>query len=151
MMTYYILMDFAYLPDNGGRNMLMATYDGNLWYPVLQDLDASWGVDYTGEALCNYQTDVLPFTQFSLLAQRFEQAFSQEIADRYFQLREKILTKEHVLELFEAFESSIPEGTRKMEIKRWGKDIPGYSLSQVETYLDDVLDSLDAKYQKLTK
>ena len=75
--------------------------------------------------------------------------FAQELHNRYFELREDILTKEHVLELFHAFDARITEDLKNREIKRWGDQIPGYDISQIEDYLDSMIERLDHKYENL--
>lgn len=149
VLNYYVLVDFAYLPDNCGKNMLVATYDGNVWYPSLYDLDTSWGTHWSGNELFDYENYLVDFSGQSNLARRLEIAFPQELHDRYFELRKDILTKEHVLELFYAFDAQIPEEWKNREIERWGAEIPGYEISQIEDYLDSMIDRLDKKYELL--
>jgi len=147
-LNYHLLVEFAYLPDNCGKNMLMVTYDGEKWYPSLYDLDTSWGADYTGTQLWDYENELVSFTRNNL-GRRLERVFTQELCDRYFELREEILTKEHVLELFNAFDARISEDMRDRERERWGDEIPGYDLEQIENYLDSIISRLDQKYNDL--
>lgn len=147
-LNYHILVEFAYLPDNCGKNMLVATYDGKVWYPSLYDLDTSWGTHYTGTELWDYQNTLATFAGNNL-GRRMEMLFAQELHNRYFELREDILTKEHVLELFHAFDARITEDLKNREIKRWGDQIPGYDISQIEDYLDSMIERLDHKYENL--
>lgn len=151
-LNYYVLADFAYLQDNLGKNMLIATYDGAKWYLSLYDLDTSWGSQWDGKSLVPYTEKTVEMSRSNLFA-RMETCFSQELAERYFELRQDILTKEHVMAEFEAFEARIPGTSWFLEGLRWGdgllrnmEDIPGYDISQIEEYLDTVIDDLDAKY-----
>lgn len=148
-LDYYILVDFAYLPDNCGKNMLMVTYDGIKWYPSLYDLDTSWGTHYTGLELWDYENGPLNFGGTNNWARRLEENFSAELYERYFELRETLLTKEHVMDLFHAFDEQIPAEVKVAEIERWGSTIPGYDLTQIEDYLDIMIPMLDEKYQSL--
>ncbi len=145
LLNYYIISDMAYLYDNRGKNMLIATYDGKLWYPVLYDLDTSWGTNWQGDGLLDYANTPLPLSDNKLFG-RLETCFSQELYDRYFELRKTILTKEHIMNMFQEFESSIPEEVFQKEVERWGTEIPGYEISQIEEYLNTVMDRLDSKY-----
>lgn len=154
-LNYYILANFAYMPDNLGKNMLLATYDGQKWYPSLYDLDTTWGSNENGRARFAYDNGPLDMSS-NLLFERMEQCFPQELAQRYFALREDILTKDHIMAEFEAFRSQIPELVFFKEGVRWGNgvirqrsDLPGYEYEQIEEYLDTVMDGLDAKYQQL--
>lgn len=151
-LNYYILADAVYLQDNLGKNMLLATYDGEKWYLSLYDMDASWGTDCSGTALWDYDTELLGMSKNNLFA-RMEKCFAEELADRYFELRQDILTKEHIMSEFEAFSEPIPKLTFWKEVMKWGvgfvktpSDIPGFDYSQIEDYLDIMLDALDAKY-----
>ena len=90
---------------------------------------------------------------YSRLLERIETNFSEELAQRYFELRQDILTKEHIMAEFEAFRDEIPTLSFVKEAIRWGsdairrtEDLPGYNYEQIEAYLDTVTDDLDAKY-----
>lgn len=131
---YYIMLEFAELPDNAGKNMLMATYDGNIWYPTLYDLDTSWGTNYTGSGTYDYT--LMDIASNSNLWKRLKENFSEEIKVRYFELRESILTKENILKEFEDFENSIPQKIFEREKEKWGMDLPGYDLEQIKEFLD---------------
>lgn len=132
--NYYIMLEFAELVDNTGKNMLMATYDGNVWYPSLYDLDTSWGTNYTGSGFYDYT--FMDIASSSNLWKRLKENFREEIKTRYSELRESILTKENILKEFEMFERSIPEEVFEREKERWGSDLPGYGLEQIEAFLD---------------
>ena len=140
------------MPDNRGKNMLLATYDGEKWYPSLYDLDTSWGTSDNGRALLDYEEELVEMS-YSRLLERIETNFSEELAQRYFELRQDILTKEHIMAEFEAFRDEIPTLSFVKEAIRWGsdairrtEDLPGYNYEQIEAYLDTVTDDLDAKY-----
>lgn len=145
-LNYYILVDFAYLKDNRGKNMLVATYDGNVWYPSLYDLDTSWGTHWRGTKLYDYANEQLSFSEVNNLARRMELVFSNELHDRYFELRQELLTKDHILDLFVTFDNQISDEAKACEVERWGEQIPGYDFSQVEEYLDTIIPQLDKKY-----
>lgn len=154
-LNYYILANFAYMPDNLGKNMLLATYDGQKWYPSLYDLDTTWGTNDSGRALLDYENGPLDMSS-NLLFERMEHCFAQELAQRYFELRQDVLTKEHIMSEFMDFQKQIPRVVFFKEGLRWGNgvirqysDLPGYEYGQIEDYLDTVTDGLDLKYQQL--
>ena len=147
-LNYFVLSEFAFLKDNRGKNMLLATYDGELWYPVLYDLDTCWGSDYTGRNLWEYNIKDMNMAK-SYLFERMEKNFGKELAERYFELRESLLTKEYVLDMFDTFHNSIPKLTWMKEKLRWGFDIPGYDISQIEEYLDATVENWDHRYSEL--
>ncbi len=150
MLNYYILCEFAYLRDNQAKNLLLVTYDGSLWYPSLYDLDTSWGAHWTGQSLFDYEQEQIPF-ELNKLWSRFINLFDEEIRMRYSELRSDILTKEHVMELFEEFKASIPEETFTKETEKWGTEIPGYDLSQIEEFLNYRIPVLDEKFAPVTE
>ena len=144
-LNYYILLDFAYLPDNFGKNMLLVTYDGVKWYPCLYDMDTSWGTNWRGDSIYDYENERVSLW-INRLFYRMEDCFGEELTERYFDLREDILTKEHVMAMFNDFRAMIPEDTFEKEQIRWGNELPGYDYSEIEAYLDTVIPILDEKY-----
>lgn len=154
-LNYYILCDFAYLRDNIGKNMLLATYDGVKWYPSLYDMDVSWGTNLIGKDLYDYEEERVNLSR-SLLFSRLEQHFAPQLAQRYRELRGSILTKEHIMGEFNAFRAQIPALTFLKEAVKWDvgpirniNSLPGYNYDQIEDYLDVIIPKLDAKYEAL--
>lgn len=148
-LNYYVMMNTAYLTDNSGKNMLLATYDGNVWYPSLYDLDTSWGTNWQGTGLQSYEKGLMS-ARGSTLWERFEDLYSKEIAERYFELRSSILNKEHIMETFNSYYATIPQEVLEREAEKWDTEetpLPGYDFTQIESYLDSVLPRLDAKYE----
>lgn len=151
-LNYYIMADLAYMPDNMGKNMLIATYDGMEWYLSLYDLDTTWGTHYTGTKLYDYESEPLNLSVNNLFA-RMEKLFSKELAVRYFELRSELLTNEAIMAEFEAFKADIPDMTFEKERLRWSmhpnflkEGLLGADYDQIEAYLNAVSDRLDAKY-----
>lgn len=154
-LNYYVFADLAYLEDNLGKNMLIATYDGMKWYLSLYDLDSSWGAGTNGQTLYPYEEQLLDMSVSNLFA-RMEKCFGEELAQRYFELRQDVLSNENILREFGAFREQIPALTFVKETIRWGNgvirrpaDIPGYDYSQIEAYLESVSARLDAKYTEM--
>lgn len=152
VLNYYVMVDLAHMRDNLGKNMLIATYDGLQWYLSLYDLDTSWGTFYDGQSLYEYDKELLSFDH-NRLFERMEKLYSQELAQRYFELRESILSNEDIMAEFEAFKKQIPMITFFKEVQRWGvgfiktkSEIPGADYDQISGYLESVSDRLDAKY-----
>ena len=146
--NYYIMMNCAWLSDNAGKNMLLATYDGNVWYPTLYDLDTSWGTHWRGTSLYNYSSGVINGSN-SLLWQRIENLYKEEIAARYFELRKDVLSKENIMAEFNSFKASIPQEVLDRETAKWNTaehPIPGYDISQIEEYINIVFPRLDNRF-----
>ena len=146
--NYYIMMNCAWLSDNAGKNMLLATYDGKVWYPTLYDLDTSWGTHWKGTSLYNYSSGVINGSN-SLLWQRIEKLYKKEIAARYFELRQSVLSKENIMAEFNNFKTSIPKEVLDRETAKWNTaehPIPGYDVSQIEEYINIVFPRLDNRF-----
>jgi len=141
--NYLIMLEFAGLIDNLGKNMLLVTYDGEIWSPSLYDLDTSWGTDWTGLNTNDYNINDV---ERSKLWKRMIENYPNEIAERYFELRKDILTKENIMKLFNDFKNSIPQETFNKENNRWS-NIPGYDLSQIEEFLDVRIPLIDKLMQ----
>ncbi|MBR6503072.1 MAG: CotH kinase family protein [Clostridia bacterium] len=147
-LNYYIMMNYAWTPDNTGKNMLLATYDGKVWYPSLYDLDTTWGTHWEGNKEYNYSTGFINGND-SMLWSRFEKHFKKEIAARYFELREDILDPNNVMNMFNQFYNSIPKEVLDRETAKWtlpDDPIPGYDLTQIQRYLNTVIPRLDARF-----
>ena len=144
-LNYYLMMDLAHLNDNWAKNMLLFTYDSEIWYLGLYDLDTSWGTYYTGLQLYDYAHEQ-PHINLNCLFLRMESFFSDQLIQRYFELRKDIFTKEHILNEFHSFRNGIPDDVFAREVTRWGNEIPGYDYGQIEEYLDCRFPILDAKY-----
>ena len=148
-LNYYIMLKYAFLNDNAGKNMLLATYDGKVWYPTLYDLDTSWGTHWTGTKLYSYEKS-LASTANSVLWERMEKLYKKEIADRYFELRATVLDEDHVLKMFTDFQDSIPDEVQARETAKWDTEatpIPGYPITQIEDYLDTYVPRLDSHFR----
>lgn len=146
IINYYIMMNYAQLEDNAAKNMLLSTYDGKLWYMSLYDLDTSWGTTWNGKNLVNYKKNNI--TADNYIFTRIEKLYPNEIAERYFELRKTILTKENIMNEFATFINSIPKDTYKKEAERW-KNIPGYNINQINDFLEVKIPFLDEKFTEM--
>ncbi len=133
LINYYVISQYFYLPDNMGKNMLLVTYDGQVWYPSLYDLDTSFGTSFNGQELYNYYNLVLNGLNHNLF-QKLINNFGQEIADRYFTLQKEFLNVDYIMQEFNNFENKIPTETFAKEQERW-HNIPGYDLDQVKEFM----------------
>ncbi|MBQ8379753.1 MAG: CotH kinase family protein [Clostridia bacterium] len=134
VLNYIAVVTFSEAIDNITKNMMLVTYDGKVWAPSLYDLDVVWGTDYKGKQLTDYE-ELEGGLCYSLLFDRTLECFPEEAADRYFELRKDILTKEYVMDEFESFKAQIPESSFEKEVERWG-EIPGAEITQISDFLD---------------
>ena len=95
----YSLLDyycFSYLTahiDGLAKNILMSTYDGVIWGACLYDMDSIYGVDWNGSTFkpSNIQCPEQYQDTNSLLWQRIESCFANELYARYLELRQGAL------------------------------------------------------------
>ena len=150
LLNYYVISEYFYLPDNMGKNMLLVTYDGKIWYPSLYDLDTSFGTDYTGTETYDYDSLVIINNESNLFL-KLVKNFGQEIADRYFDLKKEYLNVDYVNKAFKEFTLAIPDATKEAEETRW-QNIPGFDLDQINDFLTKrtpVIDQyMESFYQK---
>ena len=143
-LNYYVLLEMAMLIDNVDRNIIMVTYDGNIWYPTHYDLDISWGTNWTGLRTHRYTTDIETYFKGNLFFIKFRDNFKKEIANRYFELRKDIFTKDYILNKFEDFSKLIPETSIQKEKERW-YELRGYDYNQISSFLDTRIPLIDKK------
>lgn len=147
-LNYVVLLQVMQAVDNNVKNSMFATYDGKVWYPTLYDLDTTFGTYYDGTLMDSYEIDSVNKKQ--KLWNRILECFSNEVADRYFELRQDILTKENILKEFTNFIDEIPNDTYKKESERW-QNIPGYDINQIEEFLDAKIPYLDNLMNNIKK
>ena len=141
-LNYFIMLNTGELLDNISKNFLLVTYDGKIWYPSLYDLDTSWGTTWNGKDTYEYDKSLIQHAELSLLWTKFERNFNNEIANRYFELRKDILTKENILKEFTSFINGIPASSFEKENNRW-KNIPGRDLNQITDFINTRIPIVD--------
>ena len=114
----YTIMCFAmYGPDNWDKNMVLVTYDGVQWIPCLYDADCSFGLYWAGtyfytraemdQCLPTVVRETSIYTNNWMLS-KIAYYFYDEFVDRYWELRDSVLSEENMIAAFEEFENSIP-------------------------------------------
>lgn len=146
--NYFILMQYAQLSDNIAKNMLLATYDGKVWYPTLYDLDTSWGTQWNGKELMDYEKTNTVYK--SKLWSRMVKLYPEEITKRYNELKIDYLNKDSIMKRFNDFKSEIPDTSLAKENNRW-TGIPGYDYTQIEDFLNIREPIVDELINDLTK
>ena len=114
---YYIhVMTFGMI-DNFGKNMVLNTWDGQVWYPCFYDMDSSIGLTNVGKLVVG--VDVEPHredkngntitgtmtngftTPNSRLWVKLEKNYKKEIKARYQKLRTSFYTFENIMKYFD--------------------------------------------------
>jgi len=106
LIDYYI---FAYVDcglDALGKNQIYLTYDGQLWYASMYDMDSTWGLYWNGSAFVSAEYrmqedyEVGVHNTSNLLFDRLESLFASEIKARYAELRAGVLSASYIKEKF---------------------------------------------------
>ena len=108
-LVYQVLMEMAMLVDSRAKNMFLDTTDGLIWYPRFYDMDTAWGLNNEGELKWSYDVEI--HDQYgsayvwdergeSVFWNLFEQAYADEIVDKYHELRESKLTYENIMKFY---------------------------------------------------
>lgn len=102
----YFLFQYAICGVDGlGKNLRLATYNGTKWFCGCGDLDATFLLNPNGSsfasATCRCPKDYQE--SGSLLWERLAKLFTQEMKDRYDQLRSHVLSFSNMCSHFEAF------------------------------------------------
>lgn len=146
-MNYYCFMCISLAYDNTGKNMLMVTWDGQVWHPMLYDLDSLWGIDCEGKGVWEGIDPLSVVYNGNRLFERIRQLYYPELCERYAMLREGPLSNENIWRCFYEYADMIPEELLEWDEAYWhpeGDYIRDYSLMQ--TQMDIYLPIIDAEF-----
>ena len=148
-LNYLVMLYLIQGEDNFSKNLMLVTYDGMVWYPSLYDLDSTFGTEWHGEINSTYESSPETITG-NKLWKRIRECFPNEIANRWFEYRKDLFTKESLMNEFTNFINGIPTEAYQKEAQKWG-EIPGQGIDQIEEFLDFRLPYIDnIMYEKYT-
>ena len=89
---YYVLTLVLLMMDSRAKNMMLASWDTKIWYPIFYDMDTMLGVNNTGFNKFSFDTEDAEadkvFNGFdSVLWNNFKACFPSRIADFYAEMR----------------------------------------------------------------
>lgn len=92
---YYVLTMLLLMMDSRAKNMMLASWDQKIWYPIFYDMDTALGVNNTGFNKFAYDTEDDPadkvFNGFdSVLWNNFRACFYSDICKFYSDLRKNL-------------------------------------------------------------
>lgn len=151
---YYVYMLYICGTDNWEKNMLMATYDGQQWFPSVYDMDSTFGIYWNGGhynsvnwMLTHEYMGPDNGTQ-SLLWQRVYENFYDDIVARYAELRDTVLSEKNFIKTLNDFIGDIPKEVFDRDLYKYG-GIPSSSSSdpnQIINYTLERLTYLDEQF-----
>ena len=117
---------FINAADNKAKNILWATYDGEIWIPSMYDMDGSFGIFWNGEPTPE-GSDTYPYINgdgsFTIPGNRMYRAliecFPDEVFARWAFLRQDILTLENTKSYFDDFYAKAPIGAYDSDRAKW--------------------------------
>lgn len=158
-MDYYLYQYVICGLDGLAKNMLLATYDGKKWICGAYDLDATFGLFWNGASFvpATYACPEQYQETRSLLWERFEECFAEELKERYRVLRETVLSFSNMITLFENFMDKVGLDLYAEDYASTTADgaytgIPSKSTSniqQLRAFIRDRLAYVDEQMEKL--
>ena len=133
---YVIYMYANCMHDNASKNMLWATYDGKVWIPSAYDQDGTFGQVWDGIRQSSPSSS-LPFVNNGrievginygptgnnspkfILWDRIWNSFTEEILERYSELRQSVLSTKNMVAALREFEALIPESMFEADLAKW--------------------------------
>lgn len=118
---YYLFAYFICAEDSLGKNIILLTYDLQKWYMSMYDMDSTFGLYWNGSYFLEPDTPCPEGYQEtnSLLWQRIEANFAQELYDRYTLLRQTVLSIENVCDVIDTFVSQISKSDYTEDVAQW--------------------------------
>ena len=147
---YFIFMNITRAIDNMGRNLYIAKYDQNSkYFYVPWDLDATFGYKPDGSYLTDYDGLLTNCLYNRLLDDKAENRFLKNVAQRWFSMRENILSQSNVQELLKNNSNILTKNnTYQRESLAWdytyNLDAENYMNEWLQnriTYLDGIFSS----------
>lgn len=140
LLDYYIWSYFGGFTDSLSNNLNLLSYDSQVWYTTFYDLDASFGLNHTGDELhsssIQFPNDYRCAT--SLLWEKVGRVFEEEIKQRYAELRRTTMNPTYILKEFKRFEYMIPEEAYARDLEKWstlnGRE---YGFDTIQTWLEE--------------
>lgn len=143
-LNYCCFCCVAFAADNTGKNMILGTYDGLVWWPSLYDLDETWGNCWDAD-LYRERKDALSTCPGLLM--RIRQCFPEELAARYRELRDSVLSMDNIRAEFERFREQIPRECFDENRALWYPDgCPYPDYDELYTRIDEYLPFYDAYF-----
>ena len=143
-LDYYVFQYTICGADSLGKNLHLVTYNGTKWFCSCGDLDASFLLNATGKAFLTptYRCPQDYLESNSLLWSRLGTVFSQELQDRYHQLRAQVLSFANMCNHFEVFADVISEDLYRQDGEIF-PSIPQADANNIQQIRNAIRDRLD--------
>lgn len=101
-LKYYLFVLVMGMVDNLGKNMMLNTWDGKIWYPCFYDLDTGLGLDNSGYIKFDVDIEMEAGTyntSGSNLWTKVGRVFEKELKDTYKKMRSTIFKEENIFKV----------------------------------------------------
>ena len=146
-LDYYSFMYLMCAADSLANNVILLTYDGGAkWYLSAYDMDSilgteAWGGTNTYDTPCPEGYN----DTNSLLWQRIESVFAQELYDRYKFLRSTVLSIENIEREMTIFTEDIGDANYIKEYMKWGNGVN--MLATLKEFIESRAEYVDAEFE----
>lgn len=146
-LDYYCMMYLLCATDSLANNMILLTYDGGTkWYCSAYDMDSilgteAWGGKNTYDTPCPEGYN----DTNSLLWQRIEAVFAQELYDEYQFLRSTVLSIENIEREMTIFTESIGDVNYVREYMKWGGGVN--QLNVLKEFIEKRAEYVDGEFE----
>lgn len=128
---------FIMAEDNTAKNVIWVTYDGSHWFSSMYDMDGTWGLAWNGMFESNYEPETVKeyYLSVNCLWEKIYKNYKNDIASRYFELRDSVLSISNIENAFSSFDAKIPTIVRIGEKTKWC-DVPNQETNNLTQILD---------------
>lgn len=154
-LDYYIFCYTICALDSLAQNMILVSYDGTKLYCSAYDLDSTFGLWWNGQSFvsASYRCPEDYQEPYSLLWERIEKLYVEELKARYLELRNSVLSLSNMFTQFERFMDIIG-------LDLYAEDLSVYSgipsgstnnIKQIRNYIRDRLLYVDGEFENIGK
>lgn len=150
---YYIHQYVICGVDGLAKNMLLLTYNGAKWYCSSYDMDLTFGATMSDDYFKAYNTRIPEDCgeQFSLLWERIEDLYANELVARYNELRKKVYSVSNIIDSFERFTDVIDNDLYKEDGEIYPDiiSLETNNIKQIREFVQKRLDYCDIEFKNM--
>ncbi len=141
---YFIFLQFCHLTDNREKNTQIISYDGQKWFFLPYDLDASLGISWDGKGEIRSPKSILISKTSDRFWGKVYRAFPKDIENRYAELRDKnILSIDNIYKHVTERASRFTPRLLAAEYEKWPDKPNNVSHAQTLAWIRDHIPYLD--------
>jgi hypothetical protein len=153
LIDYFVFIYTILMAGGLFKSQTMLTYDCKKWLANIYDMDTTWALRHHGKSFYPYTTacpsgyEGYNSGYTNLLYERLMSLFTERIKERYFELRQSVLSEANIINEFERFMYSMPphlveEDYAKTTANGAFSSIPSVTTNNIQTLRDIVVKRL---------